>query len=276
MANSKEFTAPPPEPPPVDAKTAKGGKATGKAEAPAAAKAVAMQSAAADAVAAPAVPLPAHLAAGAAGRGFVVDGFPATAEQAMLLEKSLTGLDTAAEQALVEQASMVVPPPLDALPQLQRPLRSGLDAVIVLGCDDESLAVKRALGRRLDPVTGRIYHLDFDPPPSSTPGLSERLVEVSGPENDTTQVPQRLASYAAAAGALSEWLSRFSTLQRPLDGSASVHEVLIGASDVVSGILVAKGAAHAAQTAAEAAQRARESAEKVNHVLLIAAQHIMS
>lgn len=76
-------------------------------------------------------------------------------------------------------------------------------------------------------------------------------------------MPQRLASYSGAAQSLSQWLSRFSTLRRPLDGTAELIEVLTGAGDIVSGILVAKGAAHAAQSAAEAAQRARESAEKV-------------
>lgn len=73
-----------------------------------------------------------------------------------------------------------------------------------------------------------------------------------------------MASYAATAGPLSEWLSRFSTLRRPLDGSAELPEVLVGAANIVSGLLIAKGAAFAAQTAAEAAQRAKESAEKVS------------
>jgi hypothetical protein len=84
----------------------------------------------------------------------VIDGFPTTATQALLLEKALTGLDTTAERALVEGASLVAPPPRDALPQLERPLVSGLDAVLVLSCEDEELAIKRALGRRVDPTTG--------------------------------------------------------------------------------------------------------------------------
>lgn len=100
------------------------------------------------------LPLPPHLAPGVQGRGFVIDGFPTTATQALLLEKALTGLDTTAERALVEGASLVAPPPRDALPQLERPLLSGLDAVLVLACEDEELAIKRALGRRVDPTTG--------------------------------------------------------------------------------------------------------------------------
>lgn len=105
--------------------------------------------------AAPGPALPPNLAAGVPGRGFVMDGFPATEAQAMLLEKALTGLDLAAEQELLQGVSLITPPPAAKLPQLQRPLVSGLDAVILLDCADETLAIQRVLGRRLDPVTGR-------------------------------------------------------------------------------------------------------------------------
>lgn len=64
-------------------------------------------------------------------------------------------------------------------------------------------------------------------------------------------------------GPLSDWLCRFSTLRRPLDGSADLAEVLAGASNIAAGMLVAKRAVHSAKGAAEAADRARESAEKV-------------
>ena len=52
---------------------------------------------------------------------------------------------------------------------------AGLDAVVVMELDDEALAVKRALGRRVDPLTGRVYHLEFDAPPPKEPGLAARL-----------------------------------------------------------------------------------------------------
>jgi hypothetical protein len=175
MQQALDYAPPSPEPPAVEVKGAKGGKGAAKAE-PAGSTAAGSKASTAGAAnstsstaggAASASSsssscgvatgvLPAHLAAaaGAQGRGFIIDGFPATAEQAVLLEKALTGLDLAAEQALVDGASLVAPHPLDALPQLQRPLVSGLDAVLVLGCKDEALAAKRALGRRLDPTTG--------------------------------------------------------------------------------------------------------------------------
>lgn len=64
-------------------------------------------------------------------RGWLLDGFPRTEAQARAL-----------------QAAGIVP-----------------DAVVYLDVPDEVL-VERVVGRRLDPVTGRIYHLTFSPPPS--------------------------------------------------------------------------------------------------------------
>ena len=67
---------------------------------------------------------------------------------------------------------------------MQRTLVSGLDAVIVLEVADFTIALKRALGRRLDPATGRVYHLEFDPPPANDPGLVARLKELDDSSND--------------------------------------------------------------------------------------------
>ena len=61
---------------------------------------------------------------------------------------------------------------------------SGLDAVLVLEVPDFTVALKRALGRRLDPMTGKVYHLEFDPPPANDPGLVARLKELDDSSND--------------------------------------------------------------------------------------------
>ena len=45
---------------------------------------------------------------------------------------------------------------------------SGLDAVVVLELPtepDAQAATRRAMGRRIDAMTGKIYHLEYDPPP---------------------------------------------------------------------------------------------------------------
>mmetsp|Transcript_67103 Transcript_67103/g.77852 ORF Transcript_67103/g.77852 Transcript_67103/m.77852 type:complete len:222 (-) Transcript_67103:68-733(-) len=47
-----------------------------------------------------------------------------------------------------------------------------IDAVIVLDVSDSSL-LERSAGRRVDPVTGEVYHLKFRPPP---PQVLDRLV----------------------------------------------------------------------------------------------------
>jgi hypothetical protein len=62
-------------------------------------EAAAVAAAAADAAAAAARPL-----------GFVIDGFPATAAEAMALERALTGLDTERADLIVRRCSGVAPP----------------------------------------------------------------------------------------------------------------------------------------------------------------------
>jgi adenylate kinase len=66
--------------------------------------------------------------------GFILDGFPRTKPQA-------EALDAALVEAGVE-----------------------LDAVLLIEVPDD-LIVKRITGRRMDPETSAIYHMEFNPPP---------------------------------------------------------------------------------------------------------------
>lgn len=96
-----------------------------------------------------------------ARHGFMLDGFPRTLPQAEALEKAL-------------QADGVT-----------------LDVVLVLDVPDD-LIVRRITGRRTDPVTGQIYHLDFNPPPEEALG---RLVHR---KDDTEEACRtRLQAYHA-------------------------------------------------------------------------------
>ncbi|KAG1668074.1 hypothetical protein FOA52_010484 [Chlamydomonas sp. UWO 241] len=195
-------------------------------------------------------------------QGFVVDGFPRSMAQSVLLEKALTGLDLEREMQALAGASRVAPPPPGSLPQIFRPLISGLDAVLVLGLTDEAAALRRALGRRLDPQTGKEYHLEFSPPPVDDPGLVARLVEVADASNDAVQVQRRLAAYTSEAAPLDEWLKRFAKLRRPIDGFGPKPEVMASAADVAAGLLRAKDAVTSARASVEAATRAKEAAEE--------------
>jgi hypothetical protein len=48
--------------------------------------------------------------------------------------------------------------------------------VVVLALEGgEEVAIRRVLGRRVDPESGRVYHLELDPPPANNPGLADRL-----------------------------------------------------------------------------------------------------
>ena len=54
-----------------------------------------------------------------------MDNYPSNVRQAELLEGALTGLDLAAERALIASASRLAPPRPATLPDLHRPLSSG-------------------------------------------------------------------------------------------------------------------------------------------------------
>jgi adenylate kinase len=72
--------------------------------------------------------------------------------------------------------------------------------VIALAVSDENL-IQRVAGRRLDPVTGDIYHMQFKPPPND-PAVQGRLVQRGDDTEEKCRV--RIATYkqhyAAIAG----------------------------------------------------------------------------
>jgi adenylate kinase len=73
--------------------------------------------------------------------GFLLDGFPRTVQQAVVLDDMLAGHDV------------------------------GLDVVLELVVDDEEV-VRRLSGRRTCRRCGHVWHLDFDPP--ATDGVCDR------------------------------------------------------------------------------------------------------
>jgi len=88
-------------------------------------------------------------------RGWILDGFPRTSNQARAL-----------------QGAGIHP-----------------DLFLLLSVPDE-VAIKRVVGRRQDPVTGKVYHLDWNPPPND---IVHRLVVRS---DDTVEsMQQRLKQF---------------------------------------------------------------------------------
>ncbi|XP_076812230.1 sperm flagellar protein 2-like [Clavelina lepadiformis] len=133
------------------------------------------------------------------GSGWVLDGFPTTLQQAILLEKALTGSDVNLDEDVPKRkpskkSSLVMDPkPVKDQP----PIKSGLDVVIVLDVEDE-LILKRAAGRTEAQHAGEIYHTEFRPPPFGSQtgqGKVEQVVQVRDPAFDREQVQHRLSSF---------------------------------------------------------------------------------
>jgi adenylate kinase len=121
--------------------------------------------------------------------GFMLDGFPRTTPQAEALDVAMRG-------AGIE-----------------------LDAVVLIEVAD-SLLEERVIHRRTDPVTGRIYHLKWDPPPNDV--IAARLLHR---DDDTPEkVAARLAKYHAETTPIIPFYAAKGLLVR-IDGVGSPDEV---------------------------------------------------
>lgn len=120
--------------------------------------------------------------------GFMLDGFPRTIPQAEALEQILS--------------------------EAGRPLQ----AVVLLEVPDDVI-VNRIVGRRMDPETKKIYHLDFDPPPAE---IAARVVQRS--DDTEEKCNERLAVYHAQTAPLIPFYDTRGVL-RKVDGLASPDEV---------------------------------------------------
>ena len=121
-----------------------------------------------------------------AAKGFMLDGFPRTRPQA-------EALDTALAAAGVK-----------------------LDAVVLIDVADEIIE-KRVTGRRSNPETGDIYHVDYNPPP-------EGVQVVQRADDRADAVRERLAKYHRDTAPIIPFYEDKGMLKR-IDGLASPNEV---------------------------------------------------
>ena len=115
--------------------------------------------------------------------GLLLDGYPRTIAQA---------------EALAEVAKVSV--------------------VISIDVPDEAI-VERIVGRRMDPETGMIYHIRFNPPPTD---VSARVVQRKDDTEDT--VRNRLLAYYEQTAPLADWYNQRGVLVK-IDGNRSIEEV---------------------------------------------------
>ena len=217
-------------------------------------------------------------------QGFVLDGFPSTRNQAALLEKMTTGLDLDRIKARKEQASKLAPPvEKGGSKDLDSSLLSGLDLVLRLNMEDESIALKRILGMRVDPRTGTMYHLEFDPPPEDEPGIAERLTEADGYTKDLSIIEARMETFSKEKEALDHWLKMFPNLLHYVDSSEAIEVVKRKTEEKLSSLLSEKKSAKEALEGLESATKAEEhvktameSAAKARQACEDAAQQLLT
>lgn len=120
--------------------------------------------------------------------GFMLDGFPRTRPQAEALDAEL------------EKAGLA------------------LDVVLQIEVPDE-LIVERITGRRLDPDTGEIYHVEFRPPPAD---VAPRVIQR---KDDTERACRaRLEKYHSETAPIVPFYEAKGLLKR-VDGNAAPEEV---------------------------------------------------
>lgn len=120
--------------------------------------------------------------------GFMLDGFPRTLPQVEALHRSMSDAGLS------------------------------LDAVVLLEVPDDDI-VRRVVGRRQDPVTGKIYHVDFNPPP---PDVADRVVQ--RPDDTEATCRSRLHKYHSETAAIVPFYDDLGLL-RHVEGTGAPEEV---------------------------------------------------
>jgi len=135
-----------------------------------------------------------------ATKGFVIVNFPNTYNQAKLLEKRVSNFIPEVERgktesySLKESYSVVLDKSEKILPK-EKLINSGLDFVFYLKVPVME-CIRRAFGRRLNPQTGEIYHLEDNLPPiSANSNTCEKLVSIENVFNNEATLTTRHLSF---------------------------------------------------------------------------------
>eukprot|EP00041_Stephanoeca_diplocostata_P005340 m.59834 g.59834 ORF g.59834 m.59834 type:complete len:1958 (+) comp15721_c0_seq1:82-5955(+) len=188
-----------------------------------------------------------------ATKGWVLDNFPTTRAECVLLEKILTGYDEDQPDPFANMSTLA-PVAADERISPQAQHSSALAAVVCLDVDDTT-CIRRAEGRRIDPDTGVLYHLEGLglPLPPAVPaaadvpadvttaddvlGVRDRLVPVEDVFASQAHLHSVLDRWAQHAPAVAEWYAQWNAY-RVVDAStyndelaASLHRALVEVSE---------------------------------------------
>jgi adenylate kinase family enzyme len=199
--------------------------------------------------------------------GWILLDFPHTAKQAQLLEKELSGFELPKPvkigapkitKSKKEKRNSAIARPLSPREPAQGPYPTFLSLVFMLEIDNES-AARRCLGRRIDPVTNNLYHLDYNEP-SMQEIIKERLIKLPGAEAAEQKLPQQFSQFHDNEQELRQWFSLFGEqLVVRIDAAQSAEEVREQSREAVRNFLDKKNQQEEAQNSAAAAAGAVEN-----------------
>lgn len=106
-----------------------------------------------------------------------------------------------------------------ALDGLLDELGRRIGAVVYLEVDDDAI-VRRMSGRRTDPETGVVYHVEHNPPPA---GVADRVIQRDDDREET--VRHRLEVYRENTAPLVEHYRRAGVPVHTLDGARAIDAV---------------------------------------------------
>ncbi|CAM9137868.1 unnamed protein product [Ectocarpus sp. 4 AP-2014] len=164
--------------------------------------------------------------------GWIIDDFPGTAEQAVVLEKYLSGYDESAHVPSRQDATSKLAPasPLSEATEDKGTPMSGIDLAIYIDAPRDVI-LKRSLGRLFDPVTAEPYHFEGALPQYDVV-CKERLVHPEDPANASAELSLQVATQEQTSEELKTFLEKFGTL-RMVDSGDSTPDALFGKLNAV-------------------------------------------
>ena len=159
--------------------------------------------------------------------GYILLDFPSSLNQAKLLEEALSGYvpkedKKPSEKEMLKKSASEIVEPTPIEPEPERLVESGLDSILWLDVSTQE-SIRRAVGRRVNPKTGQIYHVDDNPPPTNRHNLIENLESLNDEDHSEPLLVDKHIAFDANSHALQKWLKRFGIEHNPAKPSSKIE-----------------------------------------------------